>query len=164
MKWIRLVLITIASMGTARAMASNNSSANKRATMNLHNVRLLVVDFDRMFSFYKEKVGLEVAWGGPGDVYAEFKLSGGGTIALFKRDLMAQALGTTALPSNAPGQDRFGLVIFVENLDEMFKALQSKGVAFVTEPVDRPDWGIRIAHFRDPDGNLIELASKISHR
>jgi catechol 2,3-dioxygenase-like lactoylglutathione lyase family enzyme len=23
--------------------------------------------------------------------------------------------------------------------------------------MDRPEWGIRTAHFRDPDGNLIEI-------
>jgi len=28
---------------------------------------------------------------------------------------------------------------------------------FETEPTDRSVWGIRTAHFRDPDGNLIEI-------
>ena len=32
-----------------------------------------------------------------------------------------------------------------------------KGVEFAVGPTDRPDWYLRTAHFRDPEGNLIEL-------
>jgi lactoylglutathione lyase len=39
--------------------------------------------------------------------------------------------------------------------------LQIKGVSFLTEPKNRPDWGIRTAHFRDPAGNLLEIYSPL---
>ena len=39
--------------------------------------------------------------------------------------------------------------------------LRAQGVALVAEPQDRSDWMIRTAHFRDPDGNLIEINSSI---
>lgn len=31
----------------------------------------------------------------------------------------------------------------------------------MAEPKDYPDWGIRAAHVRDPDGNLIEIENEM---
>jgi len=45
----------------------------------------------------------------------------------------------------------------LSNVDEVTKELKAKGVVFETGPIDRSEWGIRTAHFRDPDGNLIEI-------
>jgi lactoylglutathione lyase len=39
--------------------------------------------------------------------------------------------------------------------------LKSKGVTFLTEPNDMPTWGIRVAHFRDTEGNLLEIYSEL---
>ena len=39
--------------------------------------------------------------------------------------------------------------------------MRARGVALVAEPQDCPDWMMRTAHFRDPDGNLIEINSAI---
>jgi uncharacterized glyoxalase superfamily protein PhnB len=50
--------------------------------------------------------------------------------------------------------------IFVENVDEAFEALKSKGVAFFIEPMDRY-WGRRTAHFKDPDGVIWEISQSI---
>jgi hypothetical protein len=47
----------------------------------------------------------------------------------------------------------------VEDLDATVKKLRERGAQFVTEPKDQPNWGIRTAHLRDPDGNLIEINS-----
>ena len=53
------------------------------------------------------------------------------------------------------------LVFFVGDVDVACFKLKKRGVAFVTEPFDRPDWGIRVAHFRDPNGNLIEINGEL---
>jgi catechol 2,3-dioxygenase-like lactoylglutathione lyase family enzyme len=53
------------------------------------------------------------------------------------------------------------LTIQVESVDETYGALQAKGVAFDVGPTDRAEWGARTAHFRDPDGNLLELFQHI---
>ena len=45
----------------------------------------------------------------------------------------------------------------VAKVDETYQALLSKGIKFVNEPTDMPDWGMRTVHFRDPEDNLIEL-------
>ena len=48
-------------------------------------------------------------------------------------------------------------VFAVENVDAICQQLQAKGIQLTVGPTDRPDWGIRTAHLRDPDGNLIEI-------
>jgi len=50
----------------------------------------------------------------------------------------------------------------VDSVDEYYNYLSEKGVQFINEPHDRKDWGIRVAHFRDPDGNLIEINAPIA--
>jgi catechol 2,3-dioxygenase-like lactoylglutathione lyase family enzyme len=96
-------------------------------------------------------------------VYADFDTGGGTGIALFQRELMSEALGTSGLPASAQGdQDSFVLVFSVEDVDATCSRLQAQGVRLVTEPRDRPEWGIRTAHFRDPDGFLIEINQGIS--
>jgi hypothetical protein len=35
--------------------------------------------------------------------------------------------------------------------------LSGRGVQFVTEPHDQEAWVLRVAHLRDPEGNLIEI-------
>ena len=49
------------------------------------------------------------------------------------------------------------LVFEATDLDSTVEALKARGADFVAELQDRPDWGIRTAHLRDPEGNLIEL-------
>ena len=53
------------------------------------------------------------------------------------------------------------LVFEAADLDSTVEALKARGVHFVAELQDRPDWGIRTAHLRDPEGNLIELNSPL---
>jgi len=45
----------------------------------------------------------------------------------------------------------------VSNVDESVGLLRNRGADIVSEPTDQPDWGIRVAHVRDPDGNLVEV-------
>jgi lactoylglutathione lyase len=42
-------------------------------------------------------------------------------------------------------------------VDATYADLKARGVHFVTEPADQEAWVLRVAHFRDPDGNLIEI-------
>ncbi len=44
----------------------------------------------------------------------------------------------------------------VEDVDEVYKTLRQRGVAFLKDPDDTP-WGGRIALFTDPDGNLLQI-------
>jgi catechol 2,3-dioxygenase-like lactoylglutathione lyase family enzyme len=125
--------------------------------------RLLVSDFAASFRFYRDVLGFTATFGSEEDVYADFDTGGSIGIALFQRELMAQAVGTTRLPAADSGdQDAFVLVFSVPDVDAACAQIKAKGVRFVTEPHDRSEWGIRTAHLRDPDGFLIEINQGLS--
>ncbi|HLE12160.1 MAG TPA: VOC family protein [Bacteriovoracaceae bacterium] len=133
--------------------------------MKLSNIRLLVEKFDETFLFYKDVLGFTVTWGDVGEVYAAFKVGESGELSIFSRSLMSQAIGTSDLPANNFNvQDRVALIIDVGNVDQVYGNLKSQGQKFLTPPTDQKDWGIRVAHLRDPDGNLIELMSDIQNK
>jgi lactoylglutathione lyase len=124
------------------------------------HVRLLVSDFPACFRFYRDALGFAARFGSEGDVYTEFSV-GDQTLALFRRDLMAEAIGAADRPATADAQDRAVLVFATDDVDQAAAALRTRGVALAAQPQDRPDGGVRTAHFRDPDGNLIEINSGI---
>lgn len=120
------------------------------------HTRLLVTKFAECFRFYRDVMGLEPAFGGENEVYAEFK-TGACTIALFARELMATAIDQAGLPASAKVQDPVMLTFGVDNVDAAYEELKKKGAKFLTKPHDQPEWFIRVAHFRDPEGNLLEI-------
>lgn len=50
----------------------------------------------------------------------------------------------------------------MDNVNETFDQLKAKSIEFITEPKDMKAWEIRVAHMRDPEGNLIEIFSNLS--
>jgi len=125
---------------------------------NLTRTRLLVRDFKACFKFYQEILGLTHVGGNENGPYAEFT-TGNHLLALFDRQRMSEVLGTTDKPVQIDSQDRMALIFEVQDVDTTYNNLKKKGLIFVTKPTDRPAWGLRTAHLRDPDGNLIELYS-----
>jgi lactoylglutathione lyase len=123
--------------------------------------RLLVNNFKDCFLFYRDIMGFKCSFGSEDDIYADFD-TGATILALFNRQYMSAAVGTTGLPADAKSQDRVCLCFSVENVELACEELKKKGIGLVTEPADRPEWGIRAAHFRDPDGNLIEINQSLS--
>ena len=122
--------------------------------MKLAQVRLLVWDMSASYRFYKDVLGLPTTWDdNPG--YAAFDVGPESTLAIFPRAEMGEAVEL-----RPEGGDGAVLVLTVETVDETAARLRALG-AEVGEPVDRRDWGIRVAHLRDPDGNLIELCHDI---
>ena len=124
------------------------------------HTRLLVMKFAECFKFYRDVMGFPVDLGEPEGVYAEFQ-TGGSILALFRRDFMAHVVGTDHLPSEASTQDPVALTFHVPDVDEAYRQLSEKGVQFLAAPADQPDWFIRVAHFRDPEGNLLEINSPL---
>jgi catechol 2,3-dioxygenase-like lactoylglutathione lyase family enzyme len=118
--------------------------------------RLLVERYPDCFRFYRDVLGFEPGFGDESSGYADFA-TGDTTLALFDRSEMAQAVGTSSKPADADIQDRIALIFGVDSVDQTYADLTGRGVTFITEPADRPEWGIRVAHFRDPAGNLIEI-------
>ncbi len=124
--------------------------------MRLTHVRLLVTDYPACFRFYRDVLGLPVGFGDENGPYGDF-VAGAAFLALYDRRLMDEAIGGTGRPLSADAMDRAAVIMEVDSVDATYEQLRARGVKFVTEPQDRPDWGIRTAHLRDPDGNLIEI-------
>jgi catechol 2,3-dioxygenase-like lactoylglutathione lyase family enzyme len=51
---------------------------------------------------------------------------------------------------------RFEIFLLVDDVDETYRDLKTKGVKFTTEPKDQ-HWGARTATFMDPDGNKFTI-------
>jgi catechol 2,3-dioxygenase-like lactoylglutathione lyase family enzyme len=123
--------------------------------MKLAYVRLLVHDFDACVAFYRDTLGLTVSILAEHAKFAEFD-TGETALELYDRGMMAEIVGTADRP-DADGVDRTLLTFQVKSVDEKYEELRAKGVKFDVPPTDREAWGARTAHFRDPDGNLLEL-------
>jgi len=120
------------------------------------HTRLLVLDYPACLRFYRDLLGFTVTWD-DGD-YASFQ-DGNVRLAIFKRQMMSDALCTSGKPLETASQDTSMLIFEVTDVDSYYHHLQDKGVAFDQAPQNFPGWGIRAAYFRDPDGNLIEINS-----
>ncbi|MDP8905412.1 MAG: VOC family protein [Chloroflexota bacterium] len=128
--------------------------------MRLTHVRLLVRDYTAAFRFWRDTVGLMPTFGDERGPYADFD-TGPATLALFTATAMSNDTGIDSARGGR-GADDVVVVLGVDGVDESARRLEERGVRFVTQPTDQPGWGIRVAHFRDPDGNLIELYSALA--
>ncbi len=137
---------------------SRVSQRNERGkdAMKYISTRLLVNDLPSCFRFYRDVMGFTCKNGDENSEYASFA-TGPTDIALCSRQIMAQDLGEAEVPANATYQPQALLCFEVDNVDETYRQLKAQGIEFVAGLTDHPDWGMRTAHFRDPDGNLVEI-------
>ena len=126
--------------------------------MELTHTRLLVDNYQECFLFYRDVLGFEVSWGDETSNYADFRFNGC-TLGIFERKQMVEAMGGI-YSSPIEKSDRTALVFKVENVEESYRALKGK-VNFITEPAEQKGWGLKVAHFRDPAGSLIEIYENI---
>ncbi|RDZ08116.1 hypothetical protein C3744_26310 [Priestia megaterium] len=124
--------------------------------MKLLQIRLLVNDFKKSTEFYRDLLGIPISWYEEEMEYALFN-NGGTKIELLSQNAMAEVIGKENRSLDDESQSNFLLQFEVENVDKTYDYLRENGVEFVTEPHDRKEWRSRIAHFRDPDKNLIEI-------
>jgi predicted enzyme related to lactoylglutathione lyase len=118
--------------------------------------RLLVKNFKECFLFYRDVMNFQATYGTEIDIYADFN-TGTVTLALFDRQAMSKAVGTSHLPYDVVAQDKVCIIFGVEDVDAVYQQLKERGIQLLGPPENHPDWGIRTAHFRDPGGNLIEI-------
>ena len=119
--------------------------------MKLSQARLLVDDFAAAFRFYRDELGLEPSFGDESSGYASFA-AGDGTIAIFDRSEQGQVVDLRAAGD---------ATIVVLEVDDTAALAERWRAHVVAGPVDRPDWGGRVAYLRDPSGNLLELFEPI---
>lgn len=119
---------------------------------------LFANDLDRARDFYENVVGLECQHGTPG-VDAYFQLGPDGLL-LISAATATDLLSPADVEREPPRAARSVLATEVEDVDAAYEQLRAKGAEFIRAPEDRP-WGLRTAHFRDPEGNVWEIHAPV---
>ncbi|HIG42805.1 MAG: VOC family protein [bacterium] len=110
--------------------------------------RVFSFKFAESVEFYKDTIGLPVKFEGMDMGWVEFDL-GGASLAIERQD-----------PESEESQSYVGryvgISIQVKDIDVVYKELLERGVEFLGPPAKQP-WGGLLAHFKDPDENVITL-------
>jgi len=119
-----------------------------------HHVALTTANFEQMRQFYVETLGLPQvgAFAGRNIIFIEV---GPTTIELIERAEGATAVGAW---------DHFAFE--VEDIDATYAELTALGIPFHVLPKGFPDEDpkVRLAFFKDPDGNSLELVQPLGGR
>jgi glyoxylase I family protein len=118
-----------------------------------HHVALCTPHFATLRSFYVDTLGLAVVGGFPGRTIL-FLDAGSTTIELIERN-----------EPTHPTRQGFTHVAFqVADIDRAVDELTAKGITFHVLPKSFPEHqpSVRIAFFKDPDGNELELVQPLT--
>jgi catechol 2,3-dioxygenase-like lactoylglutathione lyase family enzyme len=121
---------------------------------------LFVRDLDHCLTFYRDTLGLEVHQSDPHS--AGFQMKNLYFILLDVSEA-ASLIGSEEreLTLKIEGGPRRLLAAEVEDVDAAYEQFKAKGVSFLRPPTNQP-WGLRTAHFADPEGNLWEINQPIA--
>ena len=121
-------------------------------TYKLYAVRVFSHQWREAVQFYEHTIGLPLIFSDADMGWAQFDL--GGCYLGVER----------SHPQDADNQGlvgRFvGISISVPDIDRAYKQLSGKGVEFTAAP-ERQPWGGVLAHFKDPDGNVLTLLGSV---
>jgi lactoylglutathione lyase len=121
---------------------------------------LYVDDVGRSLDFYERALGVQRRFLHESGEYGELE-TGATALAFATHNLAASNLpgiydGTTEDRARPP----FEVCFVTEDVEGAYGRAIEAGAEAVTEPQTKP-WGQDVAYVRDPDGNLIELASPV---
>ncbi len=122
---------------------------------------LFVQDLDRCTAFYRDTFKLQ--YQGRDADSASFLLQVGLYLILLSPEGVADLLGTQVNDLSMKVGPRGLLAAGVADVDAAYEELKAKGVTFVRPPTDQR-WGLRTAHFADPEGNLWEINQSIESK
>ncbi|HEX7037354.1 MAG TPA: VOC family protein [Pseudomonadales bacterium] len=116
--------------------------------MNLYAVRIFVRDWEQACRFYGDVLGLPERFKNADLGWAEYDV-GGPCFGIERVD--------PADPESAGllGRD-LGVSLRVEDINGTYETLRGRGVTFVAPP-EQQGWGGSLAHFKDPEGNVLTL-------
>lgn len=113
---------------------------------NLSYLTLWAVNFEEEKNLYRDILGLPVSQESDNFIMFDTK----GSRLAFHRLKKGSRLDRQTIE----------LHLQVDDVDEAYSALQSKGVKFADKPANRP-WGNRMASFRDPEGYSVEIVGPL---
>jgi lactoylglutathione lyase len=121
---------------------------------------MYVEDVPRSLDFYERALGLERRFLHESGDYGELE-TGATALAFATHGLAASNLPNVydAATQNG-GRPPFEVCFVTEDVERAYQRAVEAGADAVTEPKTKP-WGQDVAYVRDPDGNLIELASPV---
>jgi len=114
----------------------------------LYAVRIFTEHFENAIDFYQSTLGMTMRFCNADFGWAEFEL-GGSAIGIERVD-----------PGDMEHMSlvgRFaGVSLAVPDIQAVYERLVAQGVTFVSSP-EPQDWGGILAHFADPDKNILTL-------
>lgn len=116
-------------------------------------ITLFTENLEETKAFYRRVFELPVFF--EGDTSVVFKF--GPTMINLLQIGQADELVSPAPVASGQGGARAVYTLSVDDVDARCAELETKGVTLLNGPMDRP-WGIRTASFKDPAGNIWELA------
>lgn len=118
----------------------------------LFAICLIVKDFDKSLTFYRDTLGLEVNY--TEGKFANFKLEGTELAVFGKKAATAMFPAKFMKPSGG-----FLIGFQVGDLAKESAKLEKKGIRMFEGPKDTK-WGQKVAYFHDPDGNIWEISQE----
>ena len=114
----------------------------------LYAVRIFTYQWEEAVQFYRDTLGLEETFISEEFGWAQYRV-GGAQFGVERCDPQD--------PETLTLVGRFvGASLEVDDIQSVYEDLSSRGVVF-TEPPTRQPWGGILAHFEDPDGNVLTL-------
>ncbi|MEM1433856.1 MAG: VOC family protein [Pseudomonadota bacterium] len=120
----------------------------------LYAVRVFTFNWEESLTFYRDVVEFPLVYSDPTIGWAQFQL-GESFIGLERCD-----------PDDEEAQDLVGRFVAtsieVAKINGVYQELLNRGVEFTSTPTRQP-WGGVLAHFKDPDGNVLTLLGTDDH-
>jgi catechol 2,3-dioxygenase-like lactoylglutathione lyase family enzyme len=116
-------------------------------------ITLFVEDLAAARGFYRDVFGLPMFFEDDSSAVFQF---GSTLVNLLKATEAPELIAPAAVASSDAGS-RFVFTLEVDDVDAKAAELTARGVELLNGPMDRP-WGPRTASFRDPAGNIWEIA------
>jgi catechol 2,3-dioxygenase-like lactoylglutathione lyase family enzyme len=131
--------------------------------LGIDTVAIVVVDRHKAIRWYRDVLGLDVAYLGPNEPDADPNAEGTPDEAGHWIELGPLRPRTRVhicqMPEAEPGPT--GITFLTDDIRAEYERMRAKGVRFLYPP-KKMDWGEWLTEFVDPDGNQFDLKQPIS--
>jgi predicted enzyme related to lactoylglutathione lyase len=112
-------------------------------------------NLNNLLPFYRDLLGLKIAYETPEFVGFGERAEGGGYVGPYL------GLGTHSKVKGKPADPYRHMVgLDSDDVDADFERLTAAGVEFIEQPTD--SGGLRIATLKDPEGNIVQLLQPVT--